>query len=115
MASEKKMAANRRNAARSTGPRTPPGTRRSSLNALRHGLTAVTVVTAFEDEQDYEAFEKTLVAGFDPRSIVERQLVLRLSSLLWRLRRAVALFGVKPLKLSLCSASCEIISKWPVN
>ena len=41
MATEKQIAANRRNAARSTGPRTPLGKKRSSMNALRHGLSYV--------------------------------------------------------------------------
>jgi hypothetical protein len=51
----------------------------------------VTVVTAFEDEHDYQAFERAVVADFGPRSSVEHQLVVRLASLLWRLRRATSI------------------------
>lgn len=40
MATEKQIAANRRNAMRSTGPKTAAGKRRSSQNSLKHGLTA---------------------------------------------------------------------------
>lgn len=41
MATEKQIAANRRNATRSTGPRTPEGKERSRMNALRHGLSSL--------------------------------------------------------------------------
>lgn len=40
MATEKQIAANRANAKRSTGPKTPTGKRRSSGNAFKHGLSA---------------------------------------------------------------------------
>ncbi len=40
---------NRQNAQHSTGPRTEAGKRRSSLNALQHGLTATSAVLPSED------------------------------------------------------------------
>jgi hypothetical protein len=58
---------------------------------MRHGLTAETVVGALEDQEDYKAFELAVASDFDVRTAVERELVLRLASLLWRLRRAVAI------------------------
>jgi hypothetical protein len=91
MTSFKQIEANRRNARRSTGPNTEEGKQRSRGNAVRHGLTAETVIGALEDAADYHAFEAAIIADYDAQSAVERELVLRLASALWRLRRATAL------------------------
>jgi hypothetical protein len=91
MTSLRQIEANRRNALKSTGPVTAAGKQRSRRNALRHGLTAETVIGALEDPLDYRAFERSITAGFDVQTAVERELVLRLASLLWRLRRATAI------------------------
>jgi hypothetical protein len=91
MTSFRQIEANRRNARKSTGPLTQEGKRRSRCNAVRHGLTAETVIGALEDAEDYKAFEAAVAAGFDAETAVERELVLRLASLLWRLRRATAI------------------------
>jgi hypothetical protein len=87
----RQIEANRRNAFKSTGPTTTAGKQRSRRNAVRHGLTAETVITTLEDEEDYRAFELSVTSGFDAPTAVERELVLRLASLLWRLRRATAI------------------------
>ena len=58
---------------------------------MRHGLTSETVIDALEDAEDYAAFEMAVTADYDAQSAVERELVLRLASLLWRLRRATAI------------------------
>jgi hypothetical protein len=91
MTSFRQIEANRRNARRSTGPTTEEGKQRSRCNAVRHGLTAETVIGALEDAEDYRAFEATIIADYDAQSAVERELVLRLASLLWRLRRATTM------------------------
>jgi len=91
MTSFKQIEANRRNARDSSGPRTTEGKLRSRCNAVRHGLTAETVIGALEDAEDYQAFEATVTADYDAHSAVERELVLRLASLLWRLRRATTI------------------------
>ena len=91
MTSFRQIEANRRNALKSTGPTTDAGKQRSRRNAVRHGLTAETVITTLEDEEDYKAFELSVTSGFDAPTAVERELVLRLASLLWRLRRATAI------------------------
>ena len=91
MTSFKQFEANRRNALRSTGPKSEEGKKRSRRNAIRHGLTAETVISDLEDTEDYDAFEATVIADYNAQSAVERELVLRLASLLWRLRRATAI------------------------
>ena len=91
MTSFKQIEANRRNAQRSNGPITEEGKQQSRCNAVRHGLTAETVIGALEDAEDYKAFEAAIIADYDAQSAVERELVLRLASLLWRLRRATTI------------------------
>ena len=91
MTSFRQIEANRRNAGKSTGPTSEGGKQRSRCNAIRHGLTAETVLGALEDAEDYKAFEAAITADYDASSAVERELVLRLASLLWRLRRAIAM------------------------
>ena len=91
MTSFRQIQANRRNAQLSTGPVTEEGKRSSRRNAVRHGLAAETVIDSLEDAEDYAAFEMAVTADYDAQSAVERELVLRLASLLWRLRRATAI------------------------
>jgi hypothetical protein len=91
MTSFRQIESNRRNAQLSTGPVTEEGKRRSRQNAIRHGLTAETVIDALEDAEDYASFEMAVTADYDAQSAVERELVLRLASLLWRLRRTTAI------------------------
>ena len=91
MTSPRQIEANRRNATKSTGPSTEQGKHRSRCNAVRHGLTAETVVVHLEDAHDYMAFQLAVTADFDAQTAVERELVLRLASLLWRLRRSTAI------------------------
>jgi hypothetical protein len=90
MTSFRQIEANRGNALRSTGPKTEDGKRQARRNAVRHGLTSETVVVALEDIEDYQAFEAAIIADYDAQTAVERELVLRLASLLWRIRRATA-------------------------
>ena len=91
MTSYRQIEANRRNALKSTGPKTGAGKRVSRCNAARHGLTAETVIGALEDAEDYKAFEAAITADYDAQSAVERELVLRLASILWRLRRSTTM------------------------
>jgi hypothetical protein len=104
MTSLKQIEANRRNARRSTGPITEEGKLQSRCNAVRHGLMAETVIGTLEDAEDYKAFEAAIIADYNAQSAIQRELVLRLASLLWRLRRATTietgLFEIEAMHLS---------------
>ena len=91
MTTIRQIEANRRNALKSAGPKTEAGKQASRRNAVRHGLTAETVISALEDAGDYNTFEAAITADYDAQSVVERELVLRLASILWRLRRATTM------------------------
>jgi hypothetical protein len=88
MTSEARIAANRRNAAKSTGPKTAAGKAASSRNALRHGLTAEQVVMFDESADDFAAFQEEMRAALDPADAVEEMLAERIVLCAWRLRRA---------------------------
>jgi hypothetical protein len=87
MASEKQIAANRRNAEKSTGPTTGAGKAAVARNALRHGLRAEKVLTFDETGGDFQAFLDEQRAAFDPADAIEEQLVERIAFCAWRLRR----------------------------
>ena len=87
MTSQKQLESNRANSQRSTGPKTPRGKARSSLNALKHGLTAAQIVIGDEDPQEFEALRANLERDFQPETDFERELVERIASYTWRLRR----------------------------
>src|ERR1700758_3369935 len=91
MSSSRQTETNCRNARQNTGLVTEEGKKRSRRNALRHGLTAEAIIGALEDAGDYAAFEMAVRADYDAQSAVERELVLRLVSLLWRLRCATGI------------------------
>ena len=91
MASDQQIAANRRNALYSRGPKTAEGRARSRRNALKHGLTARSLILEGERAAQYEAFRTELVTTYAPQGLIEEQLVDVMSGLLWRLRRVPAL------------------------
>jgi hypothetical protein len=88
VSSPAQIAANRRNAKKSTGPKTTNGKASSRLNALTHGLTAETCLLPGESLADFECLHAQLVAEFTPATVMEEILVDRLAGLVWRLRRA---------------------------
>jgi hypothetical protein len=112
MSSPRQIVANRRNALKSTGPITAEGKERSRGNAVRHGLTAETVIAALEDQEDYQAFEAAVIADYDAETAVERELVLRLASVLWRLRHAT---GIETALFELVSGGAPKAERRRVN
>jgi hypothetical protein len=112
MTSFRQIEANHRTARKSTGPNREEGKQRSRCNAVRHGLTAETVIGALDDAEDYKAFEAAITADYDPHSAVERELVLRLASLLWRRRRATTmetgLFEIQADHLNAFRQDCQV-------
>ena len=88
MASEAQVVANRRNAAKSTGPRTPEGKAVVAQNAVKHGLLARQAVIVGEDPGEYEFYRDQMVGELAPVGLVESMLAERVVSLSWRLRRA---------------------------
>ena len=76
-----------------TGPQTIAGSRTSSMNATRHGLsaTSVVVIQGVENEAEYEALVADVIADLKPMGAVERLLAERVAQLFWRLRRVLRL------------------------
>src|ERR1700757_3268620 len=87
MISDKQLEANRRNALKSTGPKTGEGKARSSMNALRHGLTAAQAVLPHENEDDYEKIREGMLESYAPENPAEQALVEELVIAYWRLMR----------------------------
>ena len=93
-----RLAANRANAQRSTGPRSVAGKAASCQNATRHGLLSRQPLLPGEDPAELEALTRQLVEHLDPEAGVEELLVDDIVALVWRLRRLagveVALYSV---------------------
>jgi hypothetical protein len=91
MISEKQIAANRRNARRSTGPKTEEGKNRSKLNAVRHNLTGQVTAMTEPDRAAYNQHLQSMLADLDPQGAMELQLAMQLASATWRLNRSAAI------------------------
>ena len=91
--SDNQLAANRRNAKRSTGPRTPKGKARVKWNALKHGLLARSVVVPLkggpENRGQFKALLERLHEELQPVGMLEEMLVEQIAVDYWRRRRAL--------------------------
>ena len=91
MISAKQLQANRNNALKSTGPKTPEGRQRSRMNALRHGLTGQVTAMTEEDRAARDQFAKALIHSLAPEGAMETQLAQRVATDSWRLNRLSAI------------------------
>ena len=87
MATERQIAANRKNAQHCTGPRTPQGKEKSSMNALKTGLDAKSEIIRYEKREDYDALTAEYYKRFHPVTPEERALVDDLVKSEWHGRR----------------------------
>ncbi len=87
MATELQIAASRFNGAKSQGPVSIDGKARSSQNAVRHGLTAKTVVLNNEDPAQFKILCENLANDYQPQTEYEHELVSQLAGARWKLRR----------------------------
>ncbi len=89
MATAKKIVANRKNAQRSTGPRTTTGEVIAKRNAVSHGLSSLLPVIRGEKHEDWEAHRLAIIDSIVPCGAVEAELAERIALVTWRLRRVV--------------------------
>jgi len=91
MATEAQIAANRRNAQKSTGPRTPQGKAAVAKNPLKHGLLARQEVIDTEDQAEFDTCRDQILQELAPEGPIESILAERIVTLSWRLRRTACI------------------------
>ncbi len=95
--SKRKLAANRRNALKSTGPKTAKGKQASRLNGLKHGAYANELITFCADTKDnpkeYEQLLSTLTEQLEPVGSVENSLVWKFTYHIWRYKKAISILS----------------------
>src|SRR5947207_1428360 len=85
--SPKRLAANRKNAKKSTGPRTSKGKQTSSQNSLKHGLCSQSPLLPNECGATYEIFKQEIYQDLHPTTCLQKALFSQAASLLWKLQR----------------------------
>ena len=115
--SEKQLAANRANAQKSTGPRSPEAKAKVSQNRVRHGLTGAFRLLPTEDVEQYDEFLNQCMIDERPVGIIEVELVKTMAQHLWMSRRADCLqtscFNVQPPPEGHPTADCSIAGIHP--
>ncbi len=87
MSTEAQIIANRRNAQKSTGPRSPEGKSIVSQNALKHGLSAARDIISSESQAEFDLYRDQFLTELAPNSPMESMLAERIVNLSWRLIR----------------------------
>ena len=90
MSSKKQIEANRLNARRSTGPRSPEGKAKVARNALKHGLTARPILLPNESREEHSWFLMNLMKELNPLGVLETAFAEKIAEDWWRLRRVPA-------------------------
>ena len=108
MATQAQINANRKNAQKSTGPRTARGKEVVSQNAIKHGLCAKKNVIRTESQEEFDLFQNEMIVDLAPAGGMELMLAKRIVSLSWRLRRAeyfqnLVLDALMDYEMSACS------------
>ncbi len=88
MTTQAQIEANRKNAQKSTGPKSKQGKEAVSQNAVKHGLCANKHVIRSESQEEFDEFRQNMIADLEPVGAMEKMLTDRIVSLSWRLKRA---------------------------
>lgn len=93
MSTKEQIHANRKNAKKSTGPKTTKGKETSSKNATKHGFFAQQDVIRYENQVDYDMLRDEILEELNPIGPIQYRLADRILSLSWRLKRAEQIHG----------------------
>jgi hypothetical protein len=88
MATQKQILANRKNARKSTGPRTALGKAIAARNSTTHGFYSTTVLLPDEDREEYLRFARRLAHAYSPCGVLEEEAVRTILEVRWQMRRA---------------------------
>jgi len=91
MSSIRRIISSQSNGALSNGPLTEDGKRRSSQNALRHGLLSKSVVLQNESPDAFSELFDQYIKSFNPEIPVEMDMIEEMTSAYWRMRRLWAI------------------------
>lgn len=111
MSSKQKRKIARHNGALAAGSKSPEGIQKSSMNAMRHGLTAKALVLTNESPEQFTALHRTYREKFQPQDGVETDLIDQMVAAQWRLRRIWSM-QTAALDLKMDQQEAEIAEKF---